>query len=477
MKRKSLLFALLFIGVSSTLIAQEGYEITAERGIKSKQNELLGNEISMKVNNPPDKWSDQAFVTISQVKVSDMGAFKLMYTSRSKQKEVNGEPDTVNKTLTFNLRQVVEMAKAGLFVLKYKDEEKGAFQFAVEPDKDAAKDPKDEKQSRLTDYDIKKDTKLMIDAYKFVPDLLNAGYEKDSRFNVYRQGNKIIIYVDAAGHLLKTPMPTTGIRGFTYEVHLIKREQDQTYDYQVSRPDGGLTDEYNIYYPQTLKSGNATPSGATVQPDPNNNLQEIIFSPIGPYEQDFKLSLIRTNLNNDKELPVDILGQKIKVAKFYYVSIQGGLFATTLRNPKNIKPAVMPDGDTTLTADDPSTRGIFTIMAVYYPSGRSFLFPPKGGIFSPERFGIVIGTRLDKDQFENFLGGVQFDFARGGSVSLGAHYGRRDFVEGRRDFNFGRDKFTGTLENNVRKGWDLGFFIGATVDVRILNFLFASQNL
>jgi len=149
---------------------------------------------------------------------------------------------------------------------------------------------------------------------------------------------------------------------------------------------------------------------------------------------------------------------------------------TTLRNPQNITPSVNSKGDSTLTADDPGVRGLFSIMAVYYPKGRSFLFPPSGSLFSPERFGIIVGTQLDKNQFENFLGGLQFDFARGGSIALGAHFGRRTFVEGYKNFNYGTDKFYGTLTDKVKQEWNLGFFFGVNIDVKIFNYLFNIQS-
>jgi hypothetical protein len=171
--------------------------------------------------------------------------------------------------------------------------------------------------------------------------------------------------------------------------------------------------------------------------------------------------------------PIPILDRKINIAKLYHVSISTGFLGTTLRNPTGVQKVLMTDGapgDSTLVADDPTGRGIVSVTAVFYPKGRSFLLPPRGGIFSPERLGIIVGAQLSDKLQENFLAGLTFDFARGGSLSFGAHYGRRNYVTRYDKFDFGKERFTGDLV--VKKEWALGFFMGVTIDTRVALRLF-----
>ena len=187
----------------------------------------------------------------------------------------------------------------------------------------------------------------------------------------------------------------------------------------------------------------------------------------GPFTGEASIKIFKVS---DAEPIVD---RKITIAKLYHVSISTGFLATTLRNPTSIQKMAVPNGapgDSTLVADDPAARGLVSIMAVYYPKGRSFLFPPSGDIFSAERIGILVGAQLNDKLQENFLAGLSFDFARGGSVAFGAHFGRRNYVAGYEKFKFKEDLITGDLI--VKKEWQLGFFFGVVVDTRVALKLF-----
>ena len=59
-----------------------------------------------------------------------------------------------------------------------------------------------------------------------------------------------------------------------------------------------------------------------------------------------------------------------------------------------------------------------------------------------------------------------FDFARGGSISIGAHYGRRNFISGVDRFDFGEQIFE-LDELIVKQEWDLGFYAGVVIDSRV----------
>ena len=70
---------------------------------------------------------------------------------------------------------------------------------------------------------------------------------------------------------------------------------------------------------------------------------------------------------------------------------------------------------------------------------------------------------------------MQSDFARGGSLVFGVHYGRRNVVQGYEKFNYGKDKFTGNLDGRVVKEWGPGFFAGVNLDLRIIQYFLQGQ--
>ena len=294
----------------------------------------------------------------------------------------------------------------------------------------------------------------------------------NSKKNLYIDNNVVHIFIDDNGDLIETGIPTTATERYSYKVILIT-EADIANSTRFSFSyEGKYSPTFNVY--------NGTPNDAKEAPasDPSGNDNDEVkiidfpFATVGPFTDDFSLIVKKDSGSGEEE----ILNAKINVAKLYHVSISTGLFMTTLENPSNIRESTNLDGEKTLIADDRNTRGIVSLNAVFYPKGRSFLFPPSGGLFNPERFGVLVGTQLNKDQFENFFGGIQFDFARGGSVAFGAHYGRRTVIAGYDDFEFGSEIFEGDINTDVIKEWDIGFFIGANLDLRIFGQLFKAVN-
>jgi len=463
------LILLLLVSFCTYMHLSAQYIVKVTDVKKEDRERVIANTLTLHISDSNTSWKKLAKIQITDI--ADEAEFKKVTLAYDPDKKpVNGTFGDAAKTATFDVSNVVEQAK-GIFTLSYDGKVSGKFQFEIDQ-ATAAADPKQTPgKTANADPDLFKDASNFIKDHNLLP---KSRY--DERSNVYRKGNTVIIYLDADGHLLGAGLPTTAVRNFKYAVRLIKRKSDQRFTYNLIQPAGSLTDVFNIQFPQAINPipQTASPSGLTQPQAPGKELEVLQFAVIGPFEDDFKLSLMKTDVSNPDSTK-DLINQTVKVAKLYYVSIQAGLVASFLKSPQNISKTSLPSGDSTLTADDPTTRGLFTVMAVFYPMGRSFLFPPTGSIFGPERFGIIVGTRLDKDQFTNFFGGVQFDFARGGSISLGAHYGRRSYIEGYRSFKFGRDVFNGNLDNRVRQEWNISPFIGVNIDVRILNFLFGAK--
>ncbi len=292
-------------------------------------------------------------------------------------------------------------------------------------------------------------------------EFINENYpdlKYNRRRNILTDGNTIHIFIDQDGNFVKSGLPTTAKEENTYQFHVLFWDD---LDFRLT--------SNGVFKPATLNIQNTSEanslSGVTTE------VKEKKFGVIGPFTDKFDVEIKKIG---DRD---PILKSNVPIAKLYHVSISTGLFKTTLKNPQNVEISNRVEnglltGDSTLIADDPGMRGVITVMATYYPRGRSFLFPPRGGAFDPSRIGILVGAQLDDDLSENFFLGISSDFARGGAFAIGIHCGRRNYIAGNQydDFDFGTQQFTGEL--NVKREWDLGIFFGAVIDTRIAGQLF-----
>ena len=277
---------------------------------------------------------------------------------------------------------------------------------------------------------------------------------------IYLEKNVVHVFLDQNGNFIETAIPTTATEKYIYQFHIFQEKQSfDDYSFMFSWQ-GRYTPTFNmerggedVDEAQSSEIANASP-----------DMVMLSFEKIGPFTENFKVKMER--INKDNKVDKVLIDQNIKVAKLYHVSISTGLISTTLRDPQNIQTFALPNGDSTLIADDPSLRGVVTLFATYYPKGRSFLLTPSGNLFDPSRFAIQVGAQLNSNLAENFFLGLSHDFARGGSFSYGAHFGRRNYVAGKPDFNFGTDIFD-LNELVIKKEWSYGFYFGVVIDVRV----------
>ncbi|WP_044206318.1 hypothetical protein [Flammeovirga sp. OC4] len=295
-----------------------------------------------------------------------------------------------------------------------------------------------------------------------------TGYKKhhSKKTNLFLENNIVHIYIDENGNLIKTGIPTTAKESYLYQVHLLYEANYCDFAVYEFTYDGAYSPKFSI-----LNTGEEETAELNSEDDDTEPvIKEIEFAVIGPFTDEFDIKIVKKVTGKKDRV---LLNHKIDVAKLYHVSISTGLLFSSLRNPQNIETFTKANGETTLVADDPRDRGMLTIMATFYPWGRSFLFPPEGGVFDKSRFGIQVGTRLDSKAAENFFAGLSHDFARGGTFSYGLHYGRRNYVAGARNFDFGNDIFD-LPELNVKQEWGVGFYVGVVIDTRVAGQLFKS---
>ncbi|MFD2567440.1 hypothetical protein [Pseudotenacibaculum haliotis] len=289
----------------------------------------------------------------------------------------------------------------------------------------------------------------------------------DKKRNLYLKDNIVHIFIDENGNLIKTGLPTTATKKYLYQLHLLVEQGNinkAQYKFQI---DGEFKPTFNI------NDTSNTEGNSLVKEDGAKNKPKIIditYSVNGPYTDKFDIKLYK--YENAKEVE-KLLDHEVKIAKSYQVSISTGLFSSTLKNPENIQKIALASGDSTLVADNPNSRGAITLMATFYPRERSFLFPPDRNTPFMDRIGIQVGTQVNDKLTENFFLGLSYDITWGSSISAGVHYGRRNYIAGKEDFDFGTEIFD-LPELVIKKEWQAGFYFGVVIDTRVAFKLISS---
>lgn len=282
----------------------------------------------------------------------------------------------------------------------------------------------------------------------------------NNELGIYLEKNVVHIFLDQNGNFIETAIPTTATEKYIYQFHVFQEKQSfKDYSFRFSWQ-GKYSPTFNME--RGGVEADAGQSSEIVNDSPE--MVMLSFEKIGPFTENFKVKL--ETIENSNKVKEVLIEQTVRVAKLYHVSISTGLITTTLRDPQNIQTFALPNGDSTLIADDPSLRGVVTLFATYYPKGRSFLLTPSGSLIDVSRLGIQVGAQLNNNLAENFFLGLSHDFARGGSFSYGAHFGRRNYVAGKPDFDFGTDIFD-LNELVIKKEWRYGFYFGVVIDVRV----------
>jgi hypothetical protein len=307
-------------------------------------------------------------------------------------------------------------------------------------------------------------TEFQLGAQKFISvKMQELNLHRKDGFLVDRY-NVIHLFLDQYGKFYGRGLPTTATPDYRFQLHLITSMCDATKLNFTFTYNGMFDDSFNINNTFENQAQGVAPTSTTI------TYIIIDYPEIGPFTGTLSLKVDRESTANRNK--ITILDKNIVIAKKYHATISAGLFATSLKNPQDIQKYPIPNSsDSTLIAsDDINSRGVITVMATFYPQGRSFLLPPSGPFLGRDRLGIVVGTQIGSRYKENFFAGLSLDLARGLSVAGGVHYGRRNFVPGHRSFNYGEDKFEGPLV--VKRQWVPGVFFGAIIDGRILGHLF-----
>jgi hypothetical protein len=200
----------------------------------------------------------------------------------------------------------------------------------------------------------------------------------------------------------------------------------------------------------------------------------------GPYTSDN----VTFNIQKKEDDKLTTLNSyKIKINDLINVNIGVSIVASTLTKP-GFDLFTLEGEKKTINTINTGNQTFTTLNATWYIwptiySLKNFIF---GGNITKgrdilkepnffERFNPTFGVSLDKNFNENIFLGLVFEFARGGSITGGWHYGKFNKL-GDKKFELGKTEFNGTKADIVlSEDWGWGMYLGINLDTRIFNKL------
>ncbi|WAC12790.1 hypothetical protein [Dyadobacter pollutisoli] len=276
-------------------------------------------------------------------------------------------------------------------------------------------------------------------------DKITELYPKFEQGKIFREDNTIFLFIgEDLSRIPGTEFPDCIIPNVTYIIQYLSTKKDSKVSFR-GEPKRG----------PDIVINKAQSGTSSIEITPYTS------QPFGPFEEgaDF---FIQVDSRPVKNFSFNSCSQA------YHVTISAGFFGSSLNNPENITQKAK---DETLYADNQTSQKALTIMAMFYPIPRDPFYKYKELDFW-QKWSFSFGTKLSENLFDDFLLGLNFEFSKGGNFTGGIHYGQHRVIRGYKKFRFGKDTYDGTFDNtqtNLR--WDLGIFLGITLDLRIVNAL------
>jgi hypothetical protein len=288
---------------------------------------------------------------------------------------------------------------------------------------------------------------------------------------LYQNNGVTYLFVNRNLHIAPgTAWPDCNQKPTTYQLVVVDKEGDvPKAQYLLETEVAVVRDtELRIYAPAA-----AAIAGA---PDPVKVLGEATLAPRAG-----TLLITATLYNtgaggNDRNLLVRRAFRLSDCDLGYHVGLMLGINASFLSNPTNIAVSQLPNStDYTLVADDPTTHQALTVMALFYPTPRRYGYNYKDlGFF--QKFNVSVGSQVGPTLLGDVLVGLNYEMSRGLNLGAGGHYGRRRVIIGQPGFEFGKDVYAGGANFseavNTRMQWDLAWYVGIGIDLRVIGPLF-----
>jgi hypothetical protein len=302
---------------------------------------------------------------------------------------------------------------------------------------------------------------------------------EDAPGNTAFKGKHYIhIFFDENGESLLQAIPP-GIPGMQYVVHILyaKNTTDNTPAFRIRQTKSSFNPrvvfESNVL---ELKSGAITPDNAAQFVW---ECEELLLS---ASTGDIEFEIEKTT--GDKK---GSLGKyTIKMVNVYQGAFNVGLLNTRLANPSfELLPSAGNPNDKVVKRNLDEDRGVVTLMATWYFSPVVFL---KRKLFQKdipeirqyernylydhslfERIYPTVGVSVSEKVVENLFAGFNWEFARGGALYFGWHFGKVNYFVHDESFKFEETPVTEADFNlRTKQRWCSAFAFGLNIDLKIL---------
>lgn len=291
---------------------------------------------------------------------------------------------------------------------------------------------------------------------------LSQIYNNQNRYDVNE--NRVYLLVDEGGNLIGNNPVNIDQDDIIYVIMIVDKAALETCNVDFIGTYGPVDLQMRSF--EALGPKFTANSGSSVK-----NLRLKVFQR-GPFTSENVVVKIKKSGN--------LVGTyTLKVNKLFHLGFGVGVNISDLTDP-DYEISALNGTSNTITKINDSKRTMISFNVVWYWSstikylqrgssitrGRDILKEPT----FIERINPTFGISFDGKLRDNAFAGLNFEFARGGSVNLGYHWGKVTRLN-LENFELGVTEFSGTAVPTTEV-WDGRFFIGIMLDTRIINTLF-----
>lgn len=285
--------------------------------------------------------------------------------------------------------------------------------------------------------------------------------------NIRYSGDNAYIFLDEYGKYIGKLPVNLDEDDVIYLFMAVNKSEKDKYEIEVTQG------EYSPVDLQITPGETITAHGGLQQ-----NQWGLVKMVFGPYTSDYFAFTIKKKKGENL---VTLSSYKIKINNLYHLQIGASFVATFLRKPEY---KLFPLTDSTNTIIDVSnkSRTLITVNVIWYWEpilkyffGGSKLIRGRDILKEPtfwQRINPTFGVSLSENIAENYFIGLTLEFARGGSIIGGGHFGKTTILADKK-FEQGKTQFNGQLDDIITEDkYEWKYFIGITLDTRVFNKLF-----
>lgn len=294
------------------------------------------------------------------------------------------------------------------------------------------------------------------------------------------------IFFDQYGNSLISTIPQ-GIADRQYVIHVlyfVPAENTTDISYLINQTEGEFLDAL-------IFRGDSELGSFQLQSRSNEYVWTETVTCLSTATSDIQIEIVRTSYqssqNDSEENNVIVAKRNIRMSPVYIGSFDVGLLNSLLADPDYSLVMQQSDSVGVLHISEDGNRGMVTFMVTLYSSpviwiqnlcgieipsyklyGRNFLDDHKWY----QRFFPAVGLKIGSSAVENLFLGLNFEFARGGNLFGGIHYGRVSTMDLPEGFIAGQTPISENEFNLLLKEeWDIGVAFGLILDIGILTNL------